>query len=400
MPTNDLTSAALALLVKATVLSARWARATRRRALGVLAVRTPHDVETELAFLRDRIDKLELQVSILRKNVGKHARSPRYSLVERLHVLWFMELFQIPRRNVTEYFGIARSTLYRWLRRIDDASPTPFPAHNRTPNDLAALVWEVARANLSWGRVRIANQLALLGVFLAASTVRSILSRAKPPAAAATSDLVTDEPHEEETSRSIPASFANHVWSVDCTSVLCWGLWPTNIFLAIDHFSRKVVRAVPLEGPNAAWICNALETAFRKLGPPRHIISDKGGVFGSAAVQELLCTWGVKHRFGAVGKHGSIAVTKRVIWTLKYEWLFRVPLIKGFDHLERLCEDFGLWYNGWRPHARLAGARPDDFYGRDLPELVAHDAKVVPATIERRHFAEARVTGFRLPRAA
>ena len=400
MPTTDLATTAIALLVKATVLSARWAGATRRRALGILAFRSPHDVETELTFLRDRIDKLELQVSILRRNIGKHARSPRYTLAERLQVLWFIEYFQVPRRSVTEHFGIARSTLYRWLRKIADASPTPSPTHNRTPNELAALVWEVARANLSWGRVRIVNQLTLLGLFLAASTVRSILSRANPPAAAATSDLVSDEPRKEETSPPFPASFANHVWSVDCTSVLCWGLWPTNIFVAIDHFSRKVVRAVPLEGPNAAWICDALEAAFQKLGPPKHIISDKGAVFRSAAVQELLRAWGVKHRFGAVGKHGSIAVTERVIWTLKYEWLFRVPLIKGFDHLERLCASFVDWHNAWRPHARLAGACPDDFYGRDLPELVAHDAKVVPPTIERRYFADTRVTGFRLPQAA
>ncbi len=58
-------------------------------------------------------EQLELQVAIPRKHVGKHARSPPYILAERLHVLWFMEYFQLPRRRVSEYFGIARSTLYR-----------------------------------------------------------------------------------------------------------------------------------------------------------------------------------------------------------------------------------------------------------------------------------------------
>ncbi len=95
--------------------------------------------------------------------------------------------------------------------------------------------------------------------------------------------------------------------------------------------------AVPLEGPNAGWVCDALDEAFRAFGPPRHLISDHEGVFIGAAFKELLDSWRVKHRFGAVGKHGSIAVTERVIKTLKYEWLFRVPLIRGFDHLEQLC---------------------------------------------------------------
>ncbi|MFC1609735.1 hypothetical protein ACFL6C_02140 [Myxococcota bacterium] len=81
--------------------------------------------------------------------------------------------------QVLNYLGIARSTLYRWLHNIDDVCPAPSAPHNRTPNVVAQLVWDIARANLGWGRVRIANQLGLLGVFLAASTVKNILSRPK-----------------------------------------------------------------------------------------------------------------------------------------------------------------------------------------------------------------------------
>jgi transposase InsO family protein len=98
--------------------------------------------------------------------------------------------------------------------------------------------------------------------------------------------------------------------------------------------------------------------------------------------------------------HGSIAVTERAIWTLKYEWLFRVTLLKSFAHVERLCAQFVEWHNAWRPHMTLGGARPDDVYGRDLPEPIPRTAKSVPPRIERRVFSETRVTGFRLPRAA
>ena len=93
-------------------------------------------------------------------------------------------------------------------------------------------------------------------------------------------------------------------------------------------------------------------------------------------------------------------MTERVIKTLKYEWLFRVPLLKGFDHVTDLCEQFAIWHNGWRPHMRLDGAVPNDFYCRDRPEPVDHRAKVVPLDIQRRWFAEAGVTGFLLARAA
>ena len=108
----------------------------------------------------------------------------------------------------------------------------------------------------------------------------------------------------------------------------------------------------------------------------------------------------MKQRFGAVGQHGSISVTERVNRTLKEEWLRRVPLIRGRSHLAALCESFLLWYNTWRPHMTLQGLRPSDVYGRDLPEAVAKDAKVLPLNIERRRFADTRTFGFRLRQAA
>ena len=46
-----------------------------------------------------------------------------------------------------------------------------------------------------------------------------------------------------------------------------------------------------------------------------------------------------------LGVPGSIAVTERVIKTLKYEWLTRVSFIGGFDHLVTLREEFEDWYN-------------------------------------------------------
>ena len=104
--------------------------------------------------------------------------------------------------------------------------------------------------------------------------------------------------------------------------------------------------------------------------------------------------------FGAVGKSGSIAVTERVIKTLKYEWLKRVPLIKGFVHLTSLCTQFESWYNAWRPHMTLEGLRPDDLYYGRKHETPDRKAKTVPNNIERHVFAETRLTAYRLKTAA
>jgi len=262
--------------------------------------------------------------------------------------------------------------------------------------EIASLVWKITKANVSWWRVRIANQLSLLNIFLSASTVRNILNRPKTgPESSAKPKKMKDKK-----TRSIPAWYPNHVWSIDTTTMFCWGLWPIHICVVIDHFSRKVMAVVPLEGPNAGWINNALESAMKEHSTPKHIISDQASVFTGDVFAELLDSWNIKPRLGAVGKHGSISVTERVIKTLKYEWLKRVPIIKGFDHLTMLCEEFECWYNSWRPHMTLDGFRPDDVYYDKKPEKPKRNAKMVPSNIEHHRFQETRITGYRLKKAA
>ena len=340
----DVLKTAVSLLIRAVLLAARFSGRVRQRSLRRLASRDIDANAREILFLKDRAYQLEMQVSILQKHLHKKGKKPRYEVRERLLILWHLEAFQIPRRKVFRHFAIARSTLYRWLHKIEDQTPASTAA-NKTPTEIASLVWEITKANLSWGRIRIANQLKLLGIFLSASTVRNILQRPKPQGTPTTPAATTEKTEEKPEARSIPAWYPNHVWSVDTTKVRCWGLWTIQVLVAIDHFSRKVVCVAPLEGPNAGWIIEALEQAMRTHGGPKHIISDQAPVFTGDAFAELLDQWNTKPRFGAVGKSGSIAVTERVIKTLKYEWLRCVPIIKGFDHLASLCTEFENWYN-------------------------------------------------------
>jgi transposase InsO family protein len=395
---SDIFSDTVSLIVKAALLAARFSGRIRKRCLPRLASMDIDSKDKEIVFLRDKVYELKLQISILQKGISRSQKNSRYTVGERLLILWHIETFQIPLRRVCQYFGIARSTLYRWLHKIDDQSFSKVPS-NKTTQQIGSFVWEIASSNVHWGRIRTANQLALLNIFISASTVRNILRRPYPPRSPA-SRITGEQCPVKSASRSIPAWYSNHVWSIDTTTVLSWGLTPVHVLMVIDHFSRKVVCVTPLEGPNAAWIIDALERAIEFHGPPKHIISDQARVFVGGAFAELLERWHIKPRFGAVGKHGSIAVTERVIKTLKEEWLHRVALIRGFDHLTRLCSEFECWYNTWRPHMSLEGARPDDVYFDRKPEKPTRDSKTIPSNIEHRLFPQTRTTGYRLKSAA
>jgi len=381
-------------MVRSMVLSAQ--SAGRQRLLFLQQAIATGDTAGELARLRDENGRLKSELRMLKDRFDEAPARKRYTPMQRLRVLWHMTYSGIPRSKVTEHFPIARSTLYRWLHAAErgdlGGKKAPAESPRKTPAELAGMIWDIFEANPYSGRDRIANTVWLLGAFVAASTVRNVLLQPKPknaPAAAKAQETPA-------TPREIVARYPNHVGSVDRTRVLRWGIWPAWVLVAIDHFSRKVVACWPLDGPNAGWVVDALEEAFAQHGAPRHIISDQEKVFLSDAFRDLLIPWDVKHRFGAVGKHGSIAVTERVILTLKYEWLKRVPVIRGLDHLDQLLRDFAVYYNEYRGHATLGGAVPSVIHRGGQWTWPEKSANTLPPDVERRFFADTQITAYRL----
>lgn len=138
-----------------------------------------------------------------------------------------------------------------------------------------------------------------------------------------------------------------------------------------------------------------LEEAFPRCGPPRHLITGQEGVFTGEAFAALLRHWGIQQRLGAVGRHGSIAVTERVTLTLKYEWPKRVPVIRGIDHLGQLLRDFVVYHNEHRGHETLGGAVPAVVGRGERWTSPEKSAKTPPADIERRSLADSGISAYR-----
>jgi putative transposase len=385
---------AVALMIRSVVLSAQCGGEQRLLVLQQAAV--VGGEAGELALLREENRQLKSENHLLKSRFGEAPHKRRYTPMQRLQILWHMAYYRIPRSHVKDHFLIAKSTLYRWLHAAEEGDlgdrKSRTESARKTPREIAEMIWGVFEANPHFGRHRIAMTLWDLRVFVAASTVRNILLRPKPRTAPAAARQVT----QEQMPRQVVAQYPNHVWSVDRTRVWRWGVWPTWVLVAIDQFSRAVMAIAPLEGPNAGWAVEVLEDAFLRHGAPKHLISDQEGVFVSEAFRDLLTRWDVKQRFGAVGKHGSIAVTERAIWTLKYEWLTRVAVIRGLDHLAELLADFELWYNDYRGHMRLGGAMPSAVHRGERWERPDRSAKALPQNIQRRFFPDVRITGYRL----
>ena len=93
---------------------------------------------------------------------------------------------------------------------------------------------------------------------------------------------------------------------------------------------------------------------------PKHLIVDQGPEFDCVHFKETWCNaMNILPRFGAVGKHGSIAVVERFHRTVK-ELLRLITVPEVQEHFE---QELGLiidWYNEHRPHETLGGTTPNE----------------------------------------
>ena len=146
-----------------------------------------------------------------------------------------------------------------------------------------------------------------------------------------------------------------------------FGLWRFKLAVVSDGFSRFPLAArVFLQEPTAQSILRLFEIDVERFAVPRHLVTDQGSQFIAKEFLDRVKELGALHRFGAIGKTGSIALIERLWRTLK-QYLALVafkPLV--LDELEQRLILGLAHYAVLRPHPGLAGATPAEVYfGQD-----------------------------------
>ena len=127
--------------------------------------------------------------------------------------------------------------------------------------------------------------------------------------------------------------------------------------------------------PSAHAIADLVQKAVASDEPHQHLISDRGIQFTAYRFRQTLRRLGIRQRFGAIGKAGSIALIERLWKTLKNMLSLRSrPSLTRYDLEHRLT--LGLFYYAYlRPHQGLGGATPAEVYFGLRP---AHRSAVAP----------------------
>lgn len=329
----------------------------------------------EIALLRE-----ELRLKDARMARIPAQRRPHYPPTERLAILELRAARAWTQAQTAERLLVTPLTVSHWMRRLDEGGvdalvQIPEPV-NRFPEFVGYLVRRLKTLCPAMGRVRIAQVLARAGLHLGPTTVRRMLRAPNPPA-----------PHRipEPGVRRITARKPNNLWHLDLTTVPTalgfWASWvpfalPQTwpfcwwVGLAVDHCSRRVMGFETFRyQPGAADVRRFLSRLVRAAGQqPRHLVTDQGSQFVARSFRRWCRRRGIRQRFGAIGKYGSLAVIERCIRSFKDECTRRLavmPLrVAGF---EKELSLYFSWYNAHRPHEWLGSITPDERYHRSRP---------------------------------
>ncbi len=180
--------------------------------------------------------------------------------------------------------------------------------------------------------------------------------------------------------RVVTSKYPNHVWLVDLTLVPTGaGLWcswlpfalPQRwpfahwVAMVMDHASRRAMGVgVFANRPSCRDVCTFLGRAAWRAGAlPKYIICDRDSIFDCDAFRRWVQRKGIKPtRYGAIGKHSSIALVERLIKSLKDECTRRILVPYRRHACRRELLSFVDWYNEHRPHTALDGSTPNEVY--------------------------------------
>ena len=356
----------------------------------------------EIALLREQLRIITARM----KSIPARNR-PHYMATERMAIWELKAARGWSLTQTANKFLVTPATIASWLQRVNEHDDTLVQLRapvNKFPDFVRYAVQRLKTVCPTMGKVKIAETLCRAGLHLGKTTMGRLLKEnpvRDPGDCQDITDSNSEQPEEasvmpdaSETKRVVTAMYRNHVWHVDLTIVpILGGFWTTWLPFAwpqcwpfcwwvavvLDHYSRRCMGVTTFAKQPTSEDVRAFlgRTIHDAKATPKYLISDKGSQIWPCDGYRNWCQrHGITPRFGALGKHGSIAVIERFIKTLKDEATRRilVPLQRGTFRRELLL--FRDWYNEYRPRLTLQGKTPNEVYFTRRP--ANHQPRIEP----------------------
>lgn len=254
----------------------------------------------------------------------------------------------LPRR-AWKAFSVTPETLLRWhrelIRRKWTYRRTGRPGRPPIGDDVRELILRLARENPRWGQRRIQGELRKLGLWVSATTIRTILRRAG----------IDPAPRRAgPTWRQFLRAQAKGIVACDFFTVETAWLRTLYVFFVIELGSRRVLWARSTSNPDSAWVAQQARNLLLELAEgaaPRFLIWDRDSKF-AGAFDEVFRAEGARIIQTPIRAPRANAFAERWVRTARGECLDHL-LILSRRHLDRVLAEYVDHYNRARPHRGL-----------------------------------------------
>ncbi len=323
----------------------------------------------------------EAEILVLRHQLAVLRRqNPRAKLHRRDRVL-ITALAGLIRRERWSGFIVTPATILRWHRELVRSKWTyRHKKTGRPPLDpaLVVLVIEMAKANPSWGVIRIKGELQGLGYRIGVTTIRTTLRR---------SGIGPAPRRDGPTWEQFLRLQARGIMSCDFFTVETVLLRTLYVFFFIEVSSRRARIVGVTRNPEGAWVTQqarnlAMEGGLQSV---TFLIRDRDSKF-TLSFDEVFRSEGARVIRTPVRSPKANAFAERFVRTIRHE-LLDLVLVLGRRHLLRLLAEYEAHYNSHRPHRGIDLQAPESVgtVTAAVPLDDIRSSKVVAGVINEYH---------------
>jgi putative transposase len=290
------------------------------------------------------------------------------NLFLRKQLAMYQERDVKPKRatNGTRFALVWLSRWFDWRQALAVVQPATFTRWHRQgfrlfwrwkshlgrpqiPDELQALIRQMARENPTWGQERIANELLLkLGLRVSPRTVRKSMPK-----------CLDYSPGPRVQSQRWATFVRNHAKGIVACD-FCVTITATfrilYVFVVIEHASRRLLHVNVTAHPTAEWTLQQLREAIPADHMYRFLMHDGDAIF-SRQLDQSIRHLGLRVLKTPPRCPQANAICERVLGTLRRECLdFLIPLTE--HHLRQLVVEWVTHYNTGRPHMALGPGIP------------------------------------------
>jgi putative transposase len=303
------------------------------------------DAEAEVLVLRH-------QLAVLRRQVKR----PRPRRSDKLFLSAMSRL--LPRERWAA-FVVTPATLVRWHRELVRRKWTyrRRRSQGRPPIDseTRALIVRMARENPRWGCVRIKGELQGLGIFVSATTIRTILRPA---------GLGPAPRRDGPTWRQFLAAQAKGIVACDFFTVETVFLKTLYVLVFMHVETRRILGIGVSANPDGTWVTQQARNMVMdvedetEICRTRFLLRDRDAKY-CRSFDAVFAAEGMKVVLTPYRTPQANAHVERLIGGVRREVLDHV-LILHRRHLVDVLREYAAHHNSHRPHRGLGLHRPHD----------------------------------------